>query len=111
MECFHVHLRVFFLSSEGNMTATSAPESWRNDSLAFDATAGNGTSALTPVMPPAISKAISVTLVVNLVVTMASLGSTMDVSKIKVRRRVRHHADLGCAIINNLCVLPPRVTS
>ncbi|XP_075893739.1 hepatic sodium/bile acid cotransporter-like [Nelusetta ayraudi] len=65
------------------MTATSAPESWRNHSLAFDATAGNGTSAFTPVMPPAISAAISVTYVVNLVITMASLGCTMELSKIK----------------------------
>lgn len=77
------------LSTEINMTPTPFPQTWQNDSLALDA---NTTSLFRPLMPPLISQTINVVLVVNLVVTMASLGSTMELSKIKVRSLASQNA-------------------
>lgn len=66
------------------MNVTPVPDLWQNQSLLFNLTAANSSSAYTPLMPPAISKAISVILVTCLTLTMISLGSTIELSKLKV---------------------------
>lgn len=66
------------------MNVTPVPDLWQNESLLFNLTAGNSSSAYTPLMLPAINKAISIILVTCLTITMVSLGSTIELSKLKV---------------------------
>ncbi|XP_070844190.1 hepatic sodium/bile acid cotransporter [Chaetodon trifascialis] len=60
----------------------SDPDSWHNESVLFNETAANSTSAYPAVISPMVEKTTHILLIVILIIAMVALGCSMEVSKI-----------------------------
>lgn len=71
---------------------------WQNDSSLLNVTAANTSSVY---MSPVINKTINVFIVVALTITMAALGCTVELSKIKVRQH-QSVENILCVFVTSL---------